>query len=316
MPAAHMSSRFDRLRRRFARGVVRRPALSLPRPTPNWQRYYGRELSDARDLARLEEFERLTMPTTLVWADGLSTRLIPGEQLSCALHVSGTYEPNTLCVLRRHLGPGGVFLDAGAHAGVVSLAASRWVGEAGHVYAFEPSEREYRRLLDSLELSRVSNVTPLRTAVGATPGSGSLLVADAPYSGLNTLGDRFAYGEISEASRETVEIVTIDDFVRQRAIARVDAIKLDVEGGEAAALVGAAEVLRGSRPVLVLELNAAALDASGATPARVEELLLAADYRAFAIDESDAGLTPVAGIAELDGQNVVFLPRETAGDPL
>jgi FkbM family methyltransferase len=283
---------------------------------PNWQRYYGRELSGARDLARLEGFERLTAPTTLRWTDGLATRLIPGEQLSRVLHVSGTYEPNTLCVLRRHLGAGGVFLDAGAHAGVLSLAASRWVGGAGNVCAFEPSEREYRRLLDTLDLSRVSNVTPVHAAVGAAPGHGSLRVADASYSGLNTLGDRFAYGGISEAGRETVEIVTIDDYVRQHSIARVDAIKLDVEGGEVAALAGASEVLRRSRPVLVLELNAAALDGSGATPAHVEETLLAADYRAFAIDDSDASLTPVARPAELDGQNVVFLPREAAHDPL
>jgi FkbM family methyltransferase len=308
--------RVDTLRRRFARGVVRRSALSRPQPTPDWQRYYGNKLSDAEDLARLEEFERLAAPTTLVWADGLSIRLIPGEQLSRVLHLSGTYEPNTLWVLRNYLGPGGVFLDAGAHAGVVSLAASRWVGEEGQVYALEPSGREYGRLLDSLELSRVSNITPVRAAVGASPGHGRLLVADASYSGLNTLGDRFAYGGISEASRETVEIVTIDDFVRQHDIARVDAIKLDVEGSEAAALVGAAEVLRRSRPVLVLELNAAALDASGATPARVEELLLAADYRAFAIDDSDANLTPVTGVAKLHGQNLVLLPRDGAGDPL
>jgi FkbM family methyltransferase len=286
--------------------------LSRPRPTPDWQRYYGRELSEAQDRARLDEFERLTGPTTLMWADGLSTRLIAGEQVSRALYVSGTYEPNTLCVLGRHLRPGGVFMDAGAHAGVVSLAASRWVGEAGHVYAIEPSGREHRRLLDSIELSRAANVTPIRAAVGAAPGRGTLLVADAAYSGLNTLGARFAYGGISEASRETVEVVTIDDVVRERGIARVDAIKLDVEGGEARALAGAAEVLRRSRPMIVLELNVSALDACGATPAHVEELLLAADYRAFAIEDSDASLTPVARVGGLDGQNLVFFPRETA----
>jgi FkbM family methyltransferase len=316
MTSARRSSGLEALPRRLARGVVRRPALSEPQPTPDWQRFYGRELSEAQDVARLEEFERLTEPATLVWGDGLSTRLSPGEQLSRALHVSGTYEPNTLHVLRRHLGPGGVFVDAGAHAGIVTLAASRWVGEAGRVYAFEPSGREYGRLLDSLELSRVANVTPVRSAVGAARGRTSLLVADAPYSGLNTLGDRFAYDGISAASRENVDVVTIDAFLRRHGVARVDAIKLDVEGSEARALAGATEVLRRSRPVVVLELNAVALSSSGSTPAHVEELLFAAGYRAFAIEDSDASLTPVARIAELDGQNLVFLPREAAHDSI
>jgi FkbM family methyltransferase len=280
---------------------------------PNWQRFYGRELADARHVARLEEFERFIRPARLLWADGLSTRLIPGEQLSCALHVSGTYEPNMLCVLRRHLAPGGVFIDAGAHAGVVSLAASRWVGPTGRVYAFEPSEREYRRLLDSLELSRVSNVTPVRAAVGAKSGKGSLMVADAPFSGLNTLGDRFAYAGIAEASREEVEIVTIDDFVRQHSVARVDAIKLDIEGGEAKALAGATETLARGRPALVLEWNATALFATGSKPSNIEEAFLEARYGGFRIDDCDASLVPVPGIAELDEQNVVFLPLDPTG---
>jgi len=310
------SSRLATLRRRFSRKVVRRAPLGDPRPTPNWQRYYGRELSDPQDLVRLEEFEQLTVPTTLSWADGPSIRLIPGEQLSRALHVSGTYEPNTLCVLRRYLRSGSVFLDAGAHAGVVSLAASCWVGQTGRVYAFEPSGREYGRLLDSLELSRVANVTPVRAAVGAAPGQGSLLIADAAYSGLNTLGEEFAYRGVSEASREAVEILTIDGFVRQQGIAHVDAIKLDIEGGEARALAGSAEVLQRSRPVIVLELNSAALSASGATPDQVEELLVDEGYQAFAIDDSDASLTSVASVAEFDGQNVVFLARQVGAHRL
>jgi FkbM family methyltransferase len=182
------------------------------------------------------------------------------------------------------------------------------------VYAFEPSAREHRRLLDSLDLSRVSNVTAVCAAVGASPGQGILRVADAPYSGLNTLGNRFAYDGISEASTETVEIVTIDDYVRQHGVARLDAIKLDVEGGEAAALAGATEVLERLRPVLVLEMNATALDTSGAAASQVEELLVAASYEAFAIDDRNASLTPVARIAEFDEQNLVFLPRKAAGE--
>ena len=267
-------------------------------------------------MSRLEQFERLTVPTPLIWADGLSVRLIPGEQFSRAIHLSGTYEPNTLCVLRRHLRRGGVFIDVGAHAGVVSLAAARWVGRTGRLYAFEPSTREHQRLLDSLDLSGVSNVTPVRAAVGTTPGRGTLRVAAAPYSGLNTLGDRFAYDDIPESSRESVEIVTIDNYVQHHNIARVDAIKLDMEGGEAAALAGAARVLRRFRPVLVIEINAKALDACGSTPSHVEELLLAVDYRTFAIGDFDASLTPVERIADFDEQNLVFLPREVAGESL
>ena len=310
------SSRLATLRRRLSRGVVRRAELGHPHPIPNWERYYGGDLSDPLDLIRLEEFERMTVPTTLVWADGPSIRLVPGEQLSRALHVSGTYEPNTLCVLRRHLREGSVFLDIGAHAGVVSLAASSWLGRTGRAYAFEPSTREHRRLLESLELSRVSNVIAVCAAVGATSGRGILRVADSLHSGLNTLGDRFGYSGVPLSLHEGVEIVTIDDFIRQQGISHVDAIKLDIEGGEAAALAGAAEVLRRFRPVVVIEINASALDACGTTPTRVEELLLGADYQPFAIDDTDASLVRLPNIAGVHEENLVFLAQEATSETI
>ena len=68
----------------------------------------------------------------------------------------------------------------------VALGGRDW-----HIYALEPTDREHRRLLDSLKLSNVRNVTPIHAAVGETPGRGRLIVADSQFSGLNTLGGAF-----------------------------------------------------------------------------------------------------------------------------
>jgi hypothetical protein len=48
------------------------------------------------------------------WLFGLKVRIHPNSELSRALYVSGTYEPNTLMVLSRLLAPGAVFFDIGA----------------------------------------------------------------------------------------------------------------------------------------------------------------------------------------------------------
>lgn len=45
----------------------------------------------------------------------------------------------------------------------------------------------------------------------------------------------------------------IDAFVDRHNIARVEAIKLDIEGMEAEALAGASNVLRNTRPMIALE---------------------------------------------------------------
>ena len=179
--------------------TAREPPLSEPVATPNWNRYYGSRGRGLRERARVTRFESLTEPLTLTWSDGLSVRIVPGDQLSRAVYVSSTYEPNTLSLLRSLVQPGAVCLDVGANVGVVSLAVSRWVGPSGHVYAFEPSGREFTRLADHVALNGLAQVTAVRAAATAMPGQRVLRVAAAPRGGLNTLGNRFAYPEMPMA---------------------------------------------------------------------------------------------------------------------
>jgi hypothetical protein len=51
-----------------------------------------------------------------------------------------------------------------------------------------------------------------------------------------------------------MEAVTVDAFVRDRGLDRVDFIKLDVEGAERHVLDGAAETLRRFRPKVALSV--------------------------------------------------------------
>ena len=112
---------------------------------------------------------------------------------------------------------------------------------------------------------------------------------------------------------ELFENVTIDDFVRAVRDCAAWTRSSSRSRRRGGVLVGAAEVLRRSASGARVELNAAALDASGATPAHVEELLLAAELPSVRDRQSDARLVRSPGLAEFGGQNIV-LPRETAND--
>ncbi|HVQ12312.1 MAG TPA: FkbM family methyltransferase, partial [Vicinamibacterales bacterium] len=171
---------------------ARSPGLSDPRPMPRWNRYYGTHGETVVDKLRVQQFRTLDEPTVLSWTDGLSVHILPKDQLSRALFVSGTYEPNTLSVLQKFLRRDDVFIDVGANVGIVSLAAGRWVGPQGRVYSFEPSEREHRSLIHNLELNEAINVTPVRAALSDRVGVATLRVAASGHGGLNTLGESFA----------------------------------------------------------------------------------------------------------------------------
>jgi FkbM family methyltransferase len=290
--------------------MLRTPGLSDPIATPRWSRYYGSPGETLRQRYRARLFESLAGPTVVRWVDGLCVRVLPGDQLSRALYVSGTYEPNTLRVLRSLLADGDIFFDVGANAGVLSLAAAKWIGPGGRVYAFEPSGREYGRLLDNLALSGAVNVTAVPLAVTESVGRASLRVAGSRYGGLNTLGDRFPYEGVETNSIESVETTSLDDFVRRKTPGRVAVIKLDVEGAEAAALRGASGLLREDRPALVIEVVARALEANGSDVTVIEKLLTDAGYEFFAIDDESAALVALERVAGIDEQNIVALPRE------
>ena len=230
--------------------------------------------------------------------------------MSRALYVSGTYEPNTLCVLRSLLQPGDTFIDVGANTGVISLVASRWVGPTGRIYSFEPSSREHDNLLANVMQNAARNVTPVRAAVTSACGSATLRVAPSSHAGLNTIGGAFAYPGVDAERLESVETVTLDAFAERHSIDRVAVIKLDVEGAEGAVLRGSRRLLENHRPAIISEIMARSLVANGTTVESLESLLRKSGYHLFVVNDSTATLEPVATLDGIDEQNIIALPSE------
>jgi FkbM family methyltransferase len=286
-----------------------RPALSAPAPVAGWPRYYGSAGLTPVERLRATRFEHLQAAALLHWSDGLAFEVRPGDQLSRAVYVSGTYEPKTLCVLRALLRRGDTFIDVGANAGIVSLAAAQWVGRSGAVHAFEPSSREYLRLLDTISRNRLVQVTAYPVALGADRGRARLKVASSGQGGLNTLGKSFAYDETALDRTEDVDVRTLDEVAAEEQIGRSSAIKIDVEGMELHVLRGAREIIGRDRPALIVEVFARALEACGAGVDALQDLLLSSGYRLFTI-RADGELESLETLRSIDEQNIVALTPE------
>ena len=69
---------------------------------------------------------------------------------------------------------------------------SRRVTHAETVYTFEPSDREFERLVQNLRLNGERNVQAFRLALADQTGEAQLAVAVAEHSGQNTF-EVFAY---------------------------------------------------------------------------------------------------------------------------
>ena len=277
------------------------------RRVKDWPLYYSGQGRTLAERIRRVRYGRLDRPKPMPWLEQLEVVVYPNDDLSRALYISGLYEPLTMLVLRRMLRAGACFIDVGANVGLYSMVASRWVGPGGQVHAFEPSEREFSRLLAHLALNGSENVKAWRQAVGSHDRTADLRVASYPNAGHNTLGASFAYPGVETDRVETVETVTLDGFVRVQQITNVDAIKIDVEGSEHAALAGAAAVLDRFRPAVIVEISRSALARCDSNPEQVFDLLTASRYAVYRIDATARLVRLPAGETVPDG-DVVALP--------
>lgn len=167
--------------------------------------------------------------------------------------------------VRATLSPGDIFIDIGANLGLLTLIAAKAVGPTGHIYAFEPSERERGYLQRNLALNHLNNVTILPYAVGAMPGMARLAISQD--GGSNSLKQNSNPEQQIQRWQE-VEIITLDHFVVQQKLGKVALIKIDVEGGEINVLQGASQLLSSENPPMIMtefcDATAAGFGSSGA----------------------------------------------------
>lgn len=148
-------------------------------------------------------------------------------------------------LLRDHLGPGSVVVDAGANIGIYSQFLGACIGPEGAVHSFEPSPENFAHLRRAL--ADYPNVRINQLALSDKTGQSVLYVSDH----LNV--DHRAYATAGE-KRKTIPIrsTTLDDYFEPGA--RVDLIKMDIQGYELHALRGAERVL-GDNPKVKLLLE-------------------------------------------------------------
>jgi FkbM family methyltransferase len=189
------------------------------------------------------------------------------------------WEPNNDCqVFVSHLRKGMTVMDVGANLGLYSLLISRAVGPSGKVYAFEPVPEIFARLKEHIALNNATNVIPVPIALSDEKGKAKMSVRGGESSLFRRVSDEFV----------EVQVERLDDFVEREKIERVDAIKIDAEGAELKVIRGADKTIRRNKPILMVEIHPATLQAAGTTPEELFETIVSYGYNAFVIRHGKA----------------------------
>ncbi len=175
-----------------------------------------------------------------------------------------------------------VCLDIGANVGYHSILLARLASE-GLVFAFEPTST-FEMLQQNIDHAGVGNVTPVKRAISSRKWFGS----DEIYR---------IWG--SRPERIETEFDTIDSFVSEMGLHRVDLIKIDIDGFDLDALWGSQETLRRFSPVVVVELNHA-LATRGQTPSHALSWMLEQGYSSALVLDDDNYLFTKGAVCRSD----------------
>jgi FkbM family methyltransferase len=188
------------------------------------------------------------------------------EFVSSKIGRYGYFEADMTSMFVDVLRAGMVVYDVGSHFGYFTMLASELVGDAGHVFALEPTAATFAVLQENA--SRRPNITC--SNVAAFRHSGEITFRDQGLndSALNFVvnGEPGGQPDDSLGQVTTVGAVKLDDFATEHG--DPDFVKIDAEGAEGPILEGMTGIIRRCHPGISLEMGDQVCQRTGNKPCR------------------------------------------------
>jgi FkbM family methyltransferase len=161
------------------------------------------------------------------------------EAANCIDSISDSVEP--------------IIFDIGANIGTLSTWLARYFTK-GKIYCFEPQREVFKILCANLAMNNLDNTYPYNIAFGKTDEFKKIKEPD--YLTPNDFGTYSLVNENIKSSffnEITIEIKTLDTFIEQYAIPKLNLLKIDAEGMDLDVLQGAQKTIEKFNPVILIE---------------------------------------------------------------
>lgn len=222
----------------------------------------------------------------------------------------GAYEQPELDLLSSLIDTSSVVFDVGANSGNHTLFFAE---RAARVYSFEPFPSMVERLRTQMGQNAITTVTIMPFGLGAARTERTFFAPSAHNQGMGSFTGQYAP---TDATTMTLPIQRGDDVARELDLARLDLVKIDVEGLESEVLAGLQDTVARLRPILFVEFSMA--HGMQRTLAEIQAYL-PPQYRAYAsrghratwlfFNKRGCSLTPLE--TGLLAGNILFVPEES-----
>jgi FkbM family methyltransferase len=219
-----------------------------------------------------------------------------------------------MALLDRFLGEGDVAIDVGANGADWTYWLHEAVGSAGHVLAFEADPYYAQTTGIAIRMMKMKGVTLFPHGLSDREETVMLRVTDANGRRTAGLGSVDKNADKAGDRFEPVSLKRLDSLLDEfPELKKARLIKCDVEGYELPVFRGSAELLRESRPVVILEVGR--FEEQGYTARDLHDFFAGFDYSAFAMvgGEKLAPTDKMLDHPDALSVNRILLPAELAG---
>jgi FkbM family methyltransferase len=245
--------------------------------------------------------------TTIHDFDGdLSISLDRASYISSAIYWAGHHSLPLVRYLRKTLTSEMTLADVGANIGEITLLAAKRLSK-GRVLAFEPTPRVFAQLERNVAFNNFSSVELFNYGLYDQTASLPVYALDDHPFGTRNDGVTSLFSAGNDRTETLVPLRKFDDVASELGLARLDVMKIDVEGAEWMVLRGAENSIKKFRPAIIAEISAYKFRRAGYTPEDLLGYLNTLNYEVRDLENGSTNLPP-----ECDA---LCLPRDvgTAG---
>lgn len=195
------------------------------------------------------------------------------------------YEHETQRYIKEAVHENMLAIDIGAHLGLFTILLADRVGPNGKVYSFEPGSNNYERLKLNLELNQLFQALPIHMALSRVTAQTHLILNERSNAGhfLEEINTR--HKAFQNQLAEEIQTITLDEFVEEQRIKKIDLIKIDAERSEDLILEGAKKTLSsGVANRIVCEIPSSAKVIMGQDQDRVRKIFYSYGYQSYILN--------------------------------